>query len=278
MRSVEFAAAARLDFAEALRSRWLTVYLIVYALLGAAFLWVGLRESSVLGFTGSGRVLFSLSHALVLILPLLGLLATGQAVNRSREDGSLELFLAQPIERSAYLAGLTVVRWCSLVIPLALVMAALAAAASLWHQQAVPWAFCGRALAVCTGLVTAYVGLGIALSVLVRNPARAMAGVLGIWLVSIALLDFAGLALLLRWRLPPQIVFGLAAVNPVQAARLALLSLAEPTLAALGPVGFYLANQLGTSALLAIGLAWPPLLGVACWLLALARFRRGDAV
>jgi ABC-type transport system involved in multi-copper enzyme maturation permease subunit len=105
MRSVELVAAARLDLGEALRSRWLSVYLILYALLGAAFLWVGLRESSVLGFTGSGRVLFSLAHALVLILPLLALLATGQAVNRSREDGSLELFLAQPIERSAYRPG-----------------------------------------------------------------------------------------------------------------------------------------------------------------------------
>jgi ABC-type transport system involved in multi-copper enzyme maturation permease subunit len=278
MRSVELVAAARLDLGEALRSRWLSVYLILYALLGAAFLWVGLRESSVLGFTGSGRVLFSLAHALVLILPLLALLATGQAVNRSREDGSLELFLAQPIERSAYLAGVTLVRWCSLVIPLALVMGSLAVAASLWHGQAVPWAVCGRALAVCTGLLTAYVGVGLALSVLVRNSARAMASALGVWLASIALLDFAGLALLLRWRLPPEGVFALAALNPVQAARLALLSLAEPTLGALGPVGFYLANQLGTGLLLAIGLAWPPLLGVACWLLALARFRRGDAV
>lgn len=278
MRAVEIGAAARLDLGEVVRSHWLSTYGALYAILAVVFLWIGLRESSVFGFTGSGRVLFSLSHALVLLLPLLALLATGQAVNRAREDGSLELFLAQPIERTAYLIGITLVRWCVLTLPLAVVMGTLAVAASLWQGQAIPWAFCLRAVAVCIGLLTAYVGLGLATSVLVRHPARSMAAVLGLWLASVVLLDFAGLTLLLRWRIPPQLVFALAALNPVQAARLALLSLAEPTLGVLGPVGFYLANQLGPAALLGIGLAWPPLLGLGGWLLALWSFRRGDAV
>jgi hypothetical protein len=105
-----------------------------------------------------------------------------------------------------------------------------------------------------------------------------MTAVFLIWTASAALLDFAGIALLLQWRMPPQAVFALAAANPVQAARMALLSTAEPTLATLGPVGFYLAHRVGSSALLGLGLAWPALVGAIGWLVAWRAFRRGDAV
>lgn len=278
MRLVELSAVARLDFGEVLRSRWLIVCLGSYALLGGMFVLVGLRESSVLGFTGIGRVLFSLCHALVVLLPLLALLATVQSVNRARDDGSLELFLSHPIGRGAYLAAVASVRFAALALPLAVVMLALAIEGAWLHGQAVPWHFFARALGVCVALLAAYVGAGLATSVVVRHPAKAMALVFGIWLASAALLDFALIGLLLQWRVPAPLVFALAALNPVQAARLALLSSAEPTLATLGPVGFYLANRFGAEALLALGTVWPGVVAVGGWLVAWRSFRRGDAV
>jgi hypothetical protein len=59
---------------------------------------------------------------------------------------------------------------------------------------------------------------------------------------------------------------------------MALLSSAEPTLATLGPVGFYLANRIGTRALFALGVGWPALVAASAWLAAWWRFRRGDVV
>lgn len=277
MRAAELLAVARLDLGEVLRSRWLWLCLLVYGGLAAAFVLVGLRESSVLGFTGIGRVLFSLCHALVLLLPLLALLATVQAVNRARDDGSLELFLSHPIGRGAYLAGVTAVRLAALVLPLVAVMGIVAAVAMV-QGQAIPWRFFGRAVAVCAALLGAYVGVGLAVSVTVRNPARAMTLVFLLWMASVLLLDFAGIGLLLQWRLPAQAVFALAVANPVQAARLALLSAAEPSLATLGPVGFYLATRVGAEALLGLGLAWPLAVGAGAWGFGWARFRRGDLV
>jgi ABC-type transport system involved in multi-copper enzyme maturation permease subunit len=250
----------------------------VYGALGGVFVLVGLRESSVYGFTGVGRVLFSLCHALVLVLPLLALLATVQAVNRARDDGSLELFLSHPIGRSAFLLGVTLVRLAVLALPLAAVVLALAAGAGWWRGDPVPWAFLARSLAVCVALLAAYVGIGLATSVRVRHAARATSIVFAIWAASVALLDFAAIGLLLQWRLPPQAVFALAATNPVQAARMAILSSAEPTLATLGPVGFYLANRVGGDALFALGAVWPALLGGLAWLSAWWSFRRGDAI
>ena len=278
MRATELAAVARLDLGEVLRSRWLLFCLCVYGVLGAIFVGIGLRESSVIQFTGTGRVLFSLCHALVLLLPLLALLATGQVVNRARDDGSLELFFSHPISRSAYLVGVTGVRFAALALPLAGVMLGLALLGRLAFGEAVPWAFLVRTLAICSALLAAFVGLGLATSVRVRQPARAMTVLLLMWAAGVALLDVAGIALLLRWRLPAQAVFLLAAANPVQAARLALLSSAEPTLSALGPVGFYMANRIGAAGLFALGVVWPGLVGAGSWLLAWSAFRRGDVV
>ena len=53
-------------------------------------------------------------------MPLLALLASVQAVNRARDDGSLELFLSHPIGRGAYLGGVALVRFAALALPLAL--------------------------------------------------------------------------------------------------------------------------------------------------------------
>ncbi len=278
MRAAEVVAVARLDLGEVLRSRWLALCLLLYGCLGAVFVLVGLRESSVLGFTGIGRVLFSLCHALVLFLPLLALLATVPAVNRARDDGSLELLLSHPIDRLAFLTGVTLVRLAALALPLGAVMGALAIFGALLRGQPIPWDFFARALAVCGALLGAYVGLGLATSVLVRQPARATSAVFLIWVASVLLLDFAGIGLLLQWRLPPYAVFGLAAANPVQAARMALLSSAEPTLSTLGPVGFYLAHRVGAAWLFALGVGWPAGIGLFAWLVAWRAFRRGDAV
>jgi ABC-2 type transport system permease protein len=94
----------------------------------------------------------------------------------------------------------------------------------------------------------------------------------------VALVDFALIGLLLQWRLPAQEVFALAALNPVQVVRVALLAGAEPELSVLGPVGFYLANRLGPRVLLALGIGWPLVFGGIAWTMAWRAFRTRDLV
>jgi ABC-2 type transport system permease protein len=274
----ELVSVARLELADVARSRWLLVCLGLYALLACVFVLVGLRESSVIGFTGMGRVLFSLCHALVLLLPLLALAVTGQVVNRARDDGELELLMSQPVRRSCYLAAVTAVRFLALALPLAVLLVGVGVIGRLVWDQPIPWSFVGRAAAVSCALLWAFVALGVATSVHVRSAARAMTYVILFWAAGVALLDFALIGLMLSWRLQPQAVFLLAALNPVEMARLALLSGAEPDLATLGPVGFYLSQELGARALFALGLAWPITFGAAVWGVALRTFRRGDLV
>lgn len=278
VRASALKAVAGLELAEVVRSKWLMLSSIVYMLIAGIFVLAGLSESSVLGFTGMGRVLFSFSHMLLLLLPLLALASTGLVVNRSRDDGTFELLFSQPLSRAEYFVAVSLVRFGALLAPLLILFAALAFLGWVVWGQAVPWVFLGRSLVVCAALLTAFAGAGLAVSVAIRNQARALIVLLVLWLAGVALLDFGLIGLMLQWRLNAQSVFLLASLNPVEAARMALLSSADPTLANLGPAGFYLANRIGQSALFVLGTFWPLAAGALVWLIARNRFASEDLV
>jgi ABC-type transport system involved in multi-copper enzyme maturation permease subunit len=271
-------AVARLEWGEVRRSRWLAFCSGLYAALAALFFLIGARESSVLAFTGMGRVLFSLSHALVVLLPLLALSGTGLVVNRGRREGGLELLFSHPVTRDDYFVAVTVVRCGTLLAPLVVLMPALALLGRLMFGQPVPWAFLVRALVVSAALLWSFAGIGLAISVGVSDSGRAAMYVLLVWVVSVALLDIGVLGVLLQWRTPAVVVFVLAGLNPVEMARLALLSGADSTLGTLGPVGFFLTDRLGSGLLFVMGVLWPLVVGTVAWWLARRAFRRGDVV
>lgn len=264
-------ACARLDLADALRSRWLAFTAAVYLALIAVFVLAGMHESALFGFTGVGRALFAVTHALLAVVPLLALLATGQLVARAREEGTLELLLGNGTRRAAWLLAVALVRVLVLFVPLA----ALVAAACLVCGP-VPWPFVGRALTVAAGLIVAFTGIGLFIATRARTQARALVAVLLVWALAVALLDLGLIGLLLRGPLPPRLTLVLAAANPVEAARLALLAGVTDELAALGPVGFYVATRVGPTAMLAAGVAWPFLCGILAFAAALRRFVKGD--
>ena len=269
---------ARLDLVEVFQSRWLLFHTVLYGVLAALFLFVGLRESNVLGFTGMGRVLLSLCNALILVLPLLALTGSGQVVNRHREDGTLELLFSLPLARWEYFGAVSLVRYLVMLAPLVLLMPALGIAGRLMFGQAIAWDFIGRSLAISASLLWSFVGIGLAVSTLVRNRTRALMYLLLIWVLGVGLLDFGIMGLMLQWRLRPETVFLLSSLNPVQCSRLALLSSAEPSLGTLGPVGFYLANHVGVEHLFLLGVWQPLLIGCLAWAAGWRSFLRGDLV
>lgn len=274
----QIVAMGRIELAEVLRSRWLWFCVGTYLALSGVFVLVGLRESSVLGFTGMGRVLMSFSHALVLLLPLLGLSASGQVINRMRDEGSLELWFSHPVTRGSFFVAVSLVRFAVLVAPLVVILPLLGMIGQLAFGQAVPWGFVLRTVLVSAALLAVAVALGLLVSTFVRNQSKALMLLLLIWALGVALLDFALVGLMLQGHVQPLLVFVLAALNPVQDARLALISGADAELGQLGPVGFFLAQRLGPAGLLAIGIAWPLTLAASAWLVTLQRFRRADLV
>jgi ABC-type transport system involved in multi-copper enzyme maturation permease subunit len=274
--SRQFRATARLEFADGLRSRWLLLATVADVLLVGVFVLAGMHESRVFGITGMSRVLFSFSHALVIVIPLMALATTGQVIGQARSSGTLEFLFSNPLSRTTYFLAVTSVRLLLLWGPLVLVFGVCALVASIYFREPLDFAFLIRTLAVCTAELIAFTGIGMLLSAVIRHPARTLVWILIVWATAIALLDLAMIGLLLQWRMDPQSVFLLAILNPVQDARLALLAGGDPELATLGPVGFFIVNRLGNSSLLVIGLVWPVVLGLACWWTGIRSFCRRD--
>lgn len=272
----QVAVVARLDLAEVLRSRWLVFCLLVHAALAALFVLVGLRESGVVGFTGMGRALMSWSHTLLFLLPLLALSATGQVVNTARDDGSLELLLTNPVSRTGYFVGISFVRVLALVAPLLVAMPTMAIVGAQTFGQDVPWGFLIRGMAVSTALLLCFVAIGLFLSTFVRNQAKALMFTILVWAAGVAFIDFGLIGLMLQWEMPPSAIFALAMLNPVECSRLALLSAVQPELSTFGPVGYFVANRIGSTGLLWLGIGWPLLLGSTAWAWSLRAFRRRD--
>lgn len=268
----------RLELGDALRSRWLLFTAAVYLVTFGSFVWLGLRESSVLGFTGMSRVVLNLSNALVLTLPLVALVSTNQSVVRARSSGFFELFLAQPCTRGEWLRATVTSRLVVLVAPIAaLLLTAMALGASDASDKPLV-SMVLRSLFVSATLAWAFVGLGFLISSFAKSPERATVLALLAWLAASMLHDFALIGVLLAWRLPPEAVFALAAANPVESARIAILSGVDPELSVLGPVGFWLANTLGPRIALAIGVGWPFALGALALVGAKRRLERMDLV
>lgn len=271
-------AIARLDVAALRRSRWMWFCLATYLVLGVVLVTAASRESSILGFTGTSRVLLSFCHALLLALPLIALTATAPVIQRAREDGSLELLLSQPLSPGAWFVATYGVRYLALVVPYALALVGVGVWGQLAYGDPIPWAFVARALAIGAALLFAFSGIGAWISAQVRDAARVITYLVVAWALAVALLDFGVIGVLLRWRVNPHAVFALAIANPVEAARLALLGHLQPDLATYGPVGFYLANRVGAGALFAIGVAWPAAVGALTGALAYRTFKRSDRV
>jgi ABC-2 type transport system permease protein len=270
-------AFLRLELVEALRSRWAQVAAAVDAVALGGFLWFGLRESSVLGFTGISRVALNVANVLVVAMPLVALLATTQSVPRARATGLFELTLTQPTRRSAWFDGLVAARAAVLLGPL-VVMLAIATISAVALGEAASLPSIARSLGIALALVWAFVGIGLYVSSRARSAERALVWALVVWVVTSALHDFALIGVLLRVRLPPQLVFALAAINPAEAARVAILGASDPELSVLGPVGFWIANGLGPALLTVVGVGWPLALGTIGALAARRRFVRGDLV
>ena len=261
----------------ALRSRWVLFTGLVYLLVFGAFIWLGLRESSVLGFTGLSRVVLNVSNAVVIVLPLVALVATAQSVVGSRTSGFFELFLSPPCRRADWFTAVLASRVLFIVGPLALLLMATLGA-GLFSDEPALLPLVTRSLLVTIALTWAFVGIGLWLSSVARTSERATVYVLFAWLGTTALHDFGLIALLLRFKLLPAVVFALAASNPAEAGRLAILTGIDPELSVLGPVGFWLATTLGPRLKLIIGVGWQIALGLEAVAASIRHLNRTDLI
>ncbi|WP_028117719.1 ABC transporter permease [Ferrimonas senticii] len=217
------------EFRDGVRSRWvllLSVLLTALSLLICHFGGAGSGSAEVLPLP---QLLISLSTLLAVMVPLIAILLSYDAVVGEQEQGTLLLLLSYPLSRSQLLWGKFVGLGAILVTTLLIAM--LISAGSLVNKvDALLPLLLGLAQltlnAMLLGLV--FMALALWLSSRVISKGRALAQLFALWFVLVLLWDLGVLALLVADLGMPQWARMLMLVNPVDLFRLTTVLAQQP--------------------------------------------------
>ena len=178
---------AKKDFQDAIRSRWL---------LGLTALFVGLVSLSAYivrpapGQTvSSNSILQIINQVFVgILVPLIALVISYNAITGERESGSLKLLLALPHSRADLVVGKVIGRVGALTVPLLVgfILPAVVLAVGPLEFQAVT--YLGYVLAVCL-LGAVYVAIAVGLSAAVATQRLAITGAILLYFLFVPLWD-----------------------------------------------------------------------------------------
>lgn len=249
------------ELRDGLRNRWVVVVTLLLAALALALAFVGSVPAGEVGAEPLEVVVVSLASLGILLLPLIALLLSFDAVVGEAERGTLLLLLASPVLRWQVVLGKFLGQIAILAVATALGygVAAVAVAA---RSGAPDWAAVG-AFATLIGssvlLGAAFVALGLLVSVLVRERQTAAGIALGLWLGAAVIYDLALLGALVAdagRHVTPALLEALLLLNPADAFRLLNLTGFSGVQALSGMAG--LAGEVGppVSWMVAALLAW----------------------
>lgn len=222
---------ARYELLLAVRSRWLQVFAVVFALLAVAVAGAGYILSGGHGVQNFSRTAVSLVQIVLLLVPLAALVFGGLALTPDR--GAAELLYSQPVPRSAILIGRMLGVWLALASAelmgfgaAGLVMQTQAGLDGLWRYGALVLA----AVAI-TGVFLAIAAL--LASVNAGRRTRVLAAALVVWFIAVVVFDIAvlGVASTLRSGSASRLLIVATLINPVDAARTGALLAIEGTAA-----------------------------------------------
>lgn len=197
---------------DAMRSRWLTVYALFFALL----------TDGVLRFSGSdAKAILSLTTVVLIVIPLVTLVLSTIFVYNAREF--TELLLAQPIRRSSLFAGL----YLGLTVPLA---------GGFFSGVALPFMLRGGGDPAQRGVLATLLAIGVVLTAVftaiafwialrAEDRLRGLATALGVWLAFGLLYDGAVLVVVAVFSDSPleRPLLALSFANPIDLGRMLML-------------------------------------------------------
>jgi Cu-processing system permease protein len=250
--------AAR-ELREALKNRWLLAAAAGFAGLSFTLSQAAASSAGYSGLSGFGRTAASLVNALLLFVPLTGLIVGAGALASDRERGSLAYLLAQPVSAAEIFLGKAF--GAGIAVCLALATGFGLAALRLSQGGGEAGAYL-QLVAYSLLLALASLGLGFLISSLARSSSAAHGVSLLVWLGLVFFADLLLVTYTLSMRPAPAMLFGMLVANPLQAFKVGAIYSLRANLDALGSVGTYAANKFGGD------LVWLPAGLLAAWALA----------
>ena len=270
-----FYLTARLDIAESLRAKWFIVYSMVFGGIVVALFLFGLAESRIMGFTGLSRLLVTYIQLAMAILPIFVLISTVRSLAGDREAGIYEYMLSLPVPLSAWYWGRFAGRFLVVFLPVFLAMVA-AVAWGVFRGAEIPYGHFVWYSILLMSLASCFLGIGFLISSLARSPDVAQSAAFFIWLVLLLFLDLILLGLLIQSQAAPELVIGIALLNPMQVFRAAAMMLFDPQLILLGPSAYIILDAFGNAGYMAYAIIYPAVLGLVLAMIGYWKFRRSD--
>ena len=227
------------------------------------------------GFAGFGRTTAGLLNLIMLVVPLMALTAGAGTIAGERERGTLLYLLAQPVSRTQVLFGKYIGLAASLVCSLCIGFG-VSAGVLAWRAGGVGVGAFAMLVAFTALLALAMLSVGVLISVVSRRTTVATGLALFAWLALVFVSDLGLMASSIVFKLRVQEIFALAAINPLQSFKMAVIVNMNASLDVLGPVGAYASHILGA------GLPWILTASLTAWavlplgLAALLFARRGS--
>ena len=234
----------RKELRDALRNRWFLIYSAAFAVLAVSVSWLSLAGADQYGFAGFNQTAAGLVNLIMLIVPLMALQTGAGGVAGERERGTLAQLLSMSVNRTEVLAGKFIGLSLALVTALALGFGLSGIIISI-NGGTTGMANYLALVGLAALLTLAMLSMGLLVSVLSRKSSAAVGIAIVVWLVLAFAGDLGLMGSAIIFRLHLWSLFALAAANPLEVFKMAVLTGTHASLDVLGPAGRYAVENYG---------------------------------
>ena len=244
------------------RNKWVGATILIMTVLAQVLTFLGSAPVGTTSISPLTVTVVSLSSLSVFFIPLIALLLSYDSIVGEDERGTLMLLLAYPVSRTSsalgkYFGQLAILSLAIFVgYGTAIVTVILGGTSPMSELE---WGIFYKLLGSSIMLGSAFIGLGLLLSVLVKDRGTAAAWAIGIWLFFVVLFDMALLGVLsspAAHFLGNDLVKWVMMANPADAYRMLNLATSEDTALLSGMAGLRSDQIVSPLILLAILFAW----------------------
>ena len=268
---------AYLDLKESIRAKWFLVYSLVFGGLIALFFIAGVTQSQVMGFSGLSRLLLMYIQVTIIILPIFILITTVRSISADRDNHILEYMLSFPISLKEYYWGKILGRFITVFLPVFLAMV-LAVVYGISINADIPWDIFLLYSGLIFSLSSAFLGIAFFVSSVVKSSEVALGIAFFIWIFLLAFIDIALISIMLQNRFDEVLIIAVSLLNPMEVFRVAAISLFDPELTVMGPVAFYILDELNQTFFVTLSIIYPTFLGYLFAYFGYLTFKKRDLV
>lgn len=267
----------KIDFNEALRSKWFLVYTLIFGGIIALFFITGITESRIQGFSGLSRLLLIFIEICIVIVPIFILINTVRTIAGERDSNILEYMLSFPISLKEYFFGKFLGKFLAVTLPIigALVLALFW---SLFKSVDVPWGIFFYYMGLIISMNICFLGLSFFISSLVKSQEIALGVAFFVWLFLLAFIDLLLIGFLIKTSVTPEVIYGIALINPLQVFRIGAISLFDSEFSVIGPASYFILDEFGKGLISLYCLIYPIVLGLIFSVCGYFVFKRKDLV